>query len=368
MRRWTLESGEPPPSGVEVMYRGPRPEATSWPDVRRWDDAARTWTLLPEPPRRTAQPDVVVRVAAAAATFRGFVRTKSGTALAGPAWLSTADLEAWSLRYTVHASASPEPVRVPCGAWLSQPGEPDWGHWLIDLLPQAVSLDEVAPPEVPFLISSDAPAYVESLLALAGTGGRRVRRLAPVGRMVEVDELWVATSARQRDAFAPDRAGVFRRMTNESHPIVDARPEGEQLFLSRAETPLFANKRTLVTREAVENVALARGYSRWIPEAMSIPQQIVAANSARRIMGEGGSGMMNCLFAHSGADEVLLRSRVNPQTLHPLIAGTAGLGLWVIEGRPTRAASDEEPHSVSNWHESWVVEPDTVDRAMEAMS
>lgn len=76
-----------------------------------------------------------------------------------------------------------------------------------------------------------------------------------------------------------------------------ARPLGERLYVSRADTPL----RPLANAAEVEARLAREGFTVLTPGALSLPEQAMAFHGARLVVGPHGAGLGNILFCQPGA-------------------------------------------------------------------
>jgi capsular polysaccharide biosynthesis protein len=105
---------------------------------------------------------------------------------------------------------------------------------------------------------------------------------------------------------------------------------GKRVMISRR----LAGKRRLVNREAIEAVAISRGYEVICPETLSVAEQAQAFAGARSVVGEVGAAMANIGFCNPGASILEIQA---PPLIDSWIKSTSmimGLRWHVLHAEP----------------------------------
>lgn len=176
-----------------------------------------------------------------------------------------------------------------------------YGHWLLDFLPRAWLFTEVFGhgEEVNLVVPWDTPAFALRMLdqAFPMPRARLVRYGLP--ELIRLEMAIIPSVLHEDYRFHP----AMNRFVGYLQDVVAAPspPETPKLFVSRAS--LVDSRRPHTRRlanEAELRAALeADGFVTVSPESLPWAQQIALFSQARVIVGEGGSGLHNCLFARA---------------------------------------------------------------------
>lgn len=176
-----------------------------------------------------------------------------------------------------------------------------YGHWILDFLPRAWLFTEAFGygEKVDLVIPWDTPAFALQMLDLAfPMPNARVVRYG-LTELIRLETAIVPSALHEDYRFHP----AMNRFVAHLQDVAGALPPpvASKLFVSRAS--LVDSKRPRNSRLANEAelraVLEADGFLTVEPEKLSWSQQISLFSQARVIVGEGGSGLLNCLFSKS---------------------------------------------------------------------
>lgn len=366
---WRLRPGgdENRPASAEEVFVGPVAHSAPVPlsiQVYATDaTGAEQWREGSRSPAAELAPAQVFALTDARAAHAAGVFSSEGTWLGGVGWHAATDIEAHAVsRWRKFAPGKPV-HDIEAGCWIGQAGDSIFGHALVDVVPRAMLLDQLAPAGVPLLVSSNASAALEPLLALARIG-REVIRLPQRGS-ARVGTLFVGSSARQGAYFDNAQAPVFARMKRTALAESPAGTADARIYLSRLGIASAEEHppRQLTGRAEVESIVSSHGFEVVSPETRPLPEQIALAASANVIAGEVGSAMHLGLFAERGSSLMVLRSVANPNPIDALCAGIAGLHMFVIEGPVTETEHPQAPLRAP-WMRSWELPQPFLERAL----
>lgn len=183
-----------------------------------------------------------------------------------------------------------EPVIVVIG-W----GQDVYGHGLIEAMPRAKLASRALGPaacDARILIPASAKPWFRDLLAMAGA--RRFVEYDPARERVLLEQAFVPTLVVD-GGLHPAARDLFAEMRPE--------PAGggpEVVYVTRRNA-VVTRRIDLRNADAVERVAERAGLRIVSPEGLSIPAQARLFASARLVVGEYGSALMNAVFCHPGA-------------------------------------------------------------------
>jgi capsular polysaccharide biosynthesis protein len=190
---------------------------------------------------------------------------------------------------------------------LSYRGDHIYGHWIIDFLPR-IAVTEAAGfsrQDVLWLISGNAPAFVEVLLTYLGIPLNCIQRLNFAAYNYKVKNLILPATCRYDLMLSTFATRIFDQMVSLSK--IDNAELYDKLFISRRR---WQNSvRRLVNFTKVRDVLVAQGFTEVCPEQMPVPQQIALFSNARFVVGEAGSGPHNSAFG--GHDQKVLVMQAN---------------------------------------------------------
>lgn len=193
-----------------------------------------------------------------------------------------------------------EPVLLVFG-----PGSSIYGHWLLDFMPRIVIAQQLlgaALDEFVLLLPSDTPDWVVRMIyTFCGIEPDRFRYYARHDDLVICRRVCLPSYAHSGTPgdYAPHplMRVFYDQFGNPGAP----RPK-RRICLSRRtqERHTVGTWRIFEAREAMENMAVARGFELVQPEELSFPEQVELFRSASCVLGEHGSGVHAAVFADPG--------------------------------------------------------------------
>lgn len=216
------------------------------------------------------------------------------------------------------------PRFIPEGILLSSRADQNWFHWLIETLPKLVCLDAGVPSGVPIIISDHIPKSAKESITYLSK--RRVVEIPPI-EGTRVGKLYVASPI----LFHPDPIELYLSpLTNVVNMEVLAQVRSE--FLSKVaqggsrsslSKSIYVGRtgggRSLLNSRGVEVVLRELGFEVIQPEQMSVIEQVLAFNSAKRIMLVGGASMANLIFCNTGTEIWTMNSPLTENYMMPKI-------------------------------------------------
>jgi capsular polysaccharide biosynthesis protein len=201
------------------------------------------------------------------------------------------------------------------------PGYQTHGHWLVDFLPRlwllfATGHDMQA---LSFVVPPDLSPVARELLRLVGIAPRQLVTHDYLHEQLTADVVLAPTGLRLGNRISR----VFREATlfwtgRLRANTMTQPPGGARIFLSRGR---IAQQRMMVNREAVEAIAVERGFTLVSPETLTLGAQAALFSGACLLAGEYGSALHGSVF--SGRHAVTLGLRGNSR--HPSFI-QSGLG------------------------------------------
>jgi hypothetical protein len=226
------------------------------------------------------------------------------------------------------------------------PGFTIYGHWLIDVLPRLLRIeqDRRAP-----LLMPHPPAFASQLLDPFVSDPEPWVRSYP-GSVVYAEELWVRTQPKFDHVLdRPTAQHTWGRLREALSAIGPGRDSAELIFVSRAKWP---TGRSLVNHAEVAAHLAARGYLVLHPQDLTIAEQAGLFARARHVIGEDGSGLHNIVYAQEPTTlSVVDLERNNPY--QAAVANAAGHRVAHLEARQEGDA--------------WVLHLDALDRHLDAV-
>ena len=194
------------------------------------------------------------------------------------------------------------------------PGYQTYGHWLVDFLPRIWLLSATGHDvqALSYVVPPDLGDVARALLLLAGIAPERLVIHDYFREHMTADVVLVPTGLRLGNRISP----VFRHATlfwteqlrmNATQP---PSPAGTRIFLSRGR---IAQQRMMLNRDAVEAIAVERGFTLVNPETLPLGEQAALFTGASLLVGEYGSALHGSVF--SGRHAVTLGLRGNAR--HP---------------------------------------------------
>jgi len=139
------------------------------------------------------------------------------------------------------------------------------------------------------------------------------------------------------------------------------REYGERIFIARNLQGDSHYGRRLVNERELAQKLIALGFTVVQPETLAFPEQVRAFSGARVIVGLGGAGMFNAVFARPGTRIVAIESSMNWVNSHVNLFGSCGLKCGVIIGK--QDLNDSEPV-----HKRWLIDVEVAVRRIDAFA
>ena len=218
------------------------------------------------------------------------------------------------------------PASHPVLELVMSPGFTIYGHWLIDVLPRLLRIEQDS--RAPLLMPRP-PGFTSQLLEPLGIETES-RVTSYIGSVVYADELWVRTQTKFGQLLDRPSAqhtwGLLRealartRAAHEETAGSTGLEPADRIYVSRARWSLG---RSLLNHAEVEAHLSARGYLVLHPQDLSIAEQEGLFAGARHVIGEDGSGLHNIIYAREPMTvSVIDLARTNP--FHASVANVMG--------------------------------------------
>jgi hypothetical protein len=256
----------------------------------------------------------------------------------------------------------------PAGIHLTGEHEPNYFHWVSELLPRLHLYQLMLPAETetPVLVSSGLHQNLLELLRLVCSPGRPIRQLDreqahPVARLVYPSDV-----SRILDVYhrAPGmdttflHVGLLRDMASRIKRAFPGLSGGgrRRLFLRRG-----SSYRRLLNEAELQQFLVARGFTAVDPGELSVGEQVQLFADADLIVGPSGAAMTNMLWCRPGTRVVVLHSD-HPFKKYPYwdaLARAAGVTVKYVAG--------PRAHNVQGLfeaHDDYSVPTETVRRAL----
>jgi len=234
-------------------------------------------------------------------------------------------------------------------------------HFLIEVLPRAMSAAMVAPPDVPILADDHMPA--QHFQALRNVFPQRPIRRLTRGYSYDVEELYVSNMANlvhdvldQKEAptdavrYHPDILKWLNSIGNEY------RTDGplKKLYFRRT-----SGVRRLLNWAEIEAGLLRRGFEVIQCEGLSFSDQVRLAANAEVIVGQSGGHLANIVFARPGTEVFTLYSNAAGTNYYLWDGIGSALDLKVRNVVGWRIAGSAQG-TIADVHEDFTVPPHLV--------
>lgn len=176
-----------------------------------------------------------------------------------------------------------------------------YGHHLLEVWLQTWALDLLDRDDLRFATSIQLRPYVLEVLARLGVPEHRI---IPITGPLRCARLFVASPAVLARRYVHPVVGrVIDRIAGMRS---DARPDlpGPRVYVARSRI----SERPLVNETELERVATEAGYDVFHAQEHSVADQLAVFHRATHVIGPGGSGMHNAVFARPGANVLILGS------------------------------------------------------------
>ncbi|MBK9162179.1 MAG: glycosyltransferase family 61 protein [Nitrosomonadales bacterium] len=216
------------------------------------------------------------------------------------------------VRWLLHDAA---PKKVPACATFVDACAVNYAHWLTEVLPRIAlfCMDERF-KDIPIVVNDGLHENIMESLFVVKADDREVITL-PIGRVLEVDELYV-TSATGYVPFEPRKGGGARMRRGEFspyalsalrkriHSLLLEESEGiwpEKIYLRRN-----AQARRVTNAADLENLVVSRDFVIIEPEKLTFRMQAQLFMHAKVVVGATGAAFVNTLFCQPGAKVAIL--------------------------------------------------------------
>jgi capsular polysaccharide biosynthesis protein len=176
---------------------------------------------------------------------------------------------------------------------LRKPGDANYGHWLVELLPRVLDIRAAFPELRPRYAVPAHPASMRALrvATLDWVGVNHSEIIWLNNELTEFDDL-LLVSCNSVHSHTHDRDGlaqVAEAALQRAHPV-----EGmERIYVPRPP----GHKRGPSNEGALRAMLLAAGYKVYSPELDDVLGQVATFASAREIVAPSGAALANLLFS-----------------------------------------------------------------------
>jgi len=212
---------------------------------------------------------------------------------------------------------------------ISRPGYNNFGHVLIDILPNLYLVQKILGHLPIVLKPNDLTAKLEEII----TRVFPEINLVPIPNdpyiNVRVNRLLVPSDLRNAQYFFPS----FRSYANfmrSRFQVSNSRKSGK-IFLSRSKYPNTG--RHLLNRMAIEELFKGHGFEIIHPELLTIDKQAQILAEAKIVAGEFGAHLHSTLFSHRTL-VIVLQSENNPLITQRTLGDCLGHKTITLYGQP----------------------------------
>lgn len=208
---------------------------------------------------------------------------------------------------------------------LIRRGDVVHGHWLLEILPKVPLAQRVADDSSVYVVSAATPAYQIEMLCQLGISGDKIVKIDK-HEIIKCKRLIIPSVAHANQYWLNPFANiVYDQLINSierSDSVSNAAAISNKIFVTRSSRA--RDPRPVVDNDLVEDVAREMGYTLVDPGAVGWKRQIEIFSSATHIVGYGGSGLHNTVFAGSNATVVTIQSNQTFNYLQTSIATIRG--------------------------------------------
>jgi hypothetical protein len=179
----------------------------------------------------------------------------------------------------------------------------NFGHWLLDGVPQIVALDALAPDAV-FLLPDPLKGAYRATLALLGIGDDRIRPWN--GQPVSCSRLLLMEDDGRGGGGRPLSALVQMRRRLLAPTAAPASPPTRRLYVSRRDAK--PHRRWVDNEPEVEALFASRGFAIVSMGECPLPEQVRLFSAARVVAGVSGAGLADIVFTPAGSHVITLVS------------------------------------------------------------
>lgn len=232
-------------------------------------------------------------------------------------------------------------INIQQGIHFTKDHSVNYYHWLIECLPR-LSLIEHLEQNIPLLIDANIPHQSLEALELINNNRRKLITLCDntyykVKQLYYPSQLSILHDNYNNPDYSKDavysKVGInFVRSKVLNACGIESNKEGfRKIYISRK----TSDYRQLLNANEIENLLIALGFEIIFPEKISFFAQVRLFSQAKIIVGQGGAGMANMIFAPKTCKLLILISDVQQTNLHLFhsIAESIGVTLEFMTGR-----------------------------------
>jgi len=233
---------------------------------------------------------------------------------------------------------------------LLRRGDSIHGHWLLEVLPRALTAMKFISDDAVFLVAAHIHKYQVEMLEALGVPPEKLFRLAP-GEAVRCDELWVPSVMHTNELWLhPFANETYNALISAVGSDPDQNPtHNERIFVSRASRS--RDPRPLLNSAELERIAKRNGYRIIDPGAVPWRDQVKFFSRASKVVGLCGSGLHNTVFTGSDAHVCAIQPNQNSNFLQTSIATVRGHSISYLIGE-SLSAFDRR-----TWEGGYLVDP-----------
>jgi capsular polysaccharide biosynthesis protein len=256
----------------------------------------------------------------------------------------------------------------PDGPWRRIPGSiallrgpipPDFGHWLVDVMPRLWVLHASGYDlkTLQFLVPGGLPPEAGPLFTACGIAADRLVRHADPSENLRADLLLVPSGMRQSNRVSPLFADATRFWTQRIPRAPEIMPTpASRIFV--VQRPGAGQAIGLANAEAIEAVVRRRGFAVVQPDTLPLADQAALFSHATLIAGEYSAALHASVFSPSGTITCCLRSPTrHPGFLQSGIAAALNQRTGYVFGRTEPAGQGSR----------FSIEPADFERALDVM-
>jgi hypothetical protein len=219
-----------------------------------------------------------------------------------------------SRRESLHVSLTPDPdvrdhhraLAVPKLTYdFPQRKVQNFGHWLLDCLPQVMALAAVA-PDATFLLPDTLKGFHRRVLALGGIADHQI--LPWDGAPVSAARLLVQEGDGRIGRGRPHASfmALRRRLLAAAPPPSGPTARGRRVYVSRRDAKDL--RQWLSNPDEVEDLFRSRGFEILVMAECPLDEQIRVFREARVVAGISGAGLADVVFSRPGTHLLVLVS------------------------------------------------------------
>jgi len=185
-------------------------------------------------------------------------------------------------------------------AVVTQGGSWNYYHWMVEVLPKLLMLQESKIPYDYLYLPNDRP-YMKDTIDLLGIDTRKIIQPTGENKYIQADELIVISPS---SAYGYTDQYIIEFLRNTFIPLackfIDPAAFSKRVFISRR----TASCRKIQNEDDVFAFFKKYGFVRYDLEEYSFLEQVMLFYNAEIIVGEHGAGLTNMMFAEPGTDVV----------------------------------------------------------------